>query len=190
MQPGGNEAGDSQQVDALKNISTPRKGLESSQNELPRTATRNSLNRSGAEGAGSRPGAGAELKGANFMHCSYIFDCNYISIHVPNISETPNTFPLLPSKRPSWRKARPGRGTPAGRPTFFTTLSLSGAWSKSVSKASRSARTCKRPVEKGYGWAAMCCLVPRWPGDKPVLTPGEVWSQCTGRPPPPNSHHG
>lgn len=32
----------------------------------------------------------------------------------------------------------------AQRSTFFTRLSLSGAWSKSVSKASRSAMTCKR----------------------------------------------
>lgn len=33
---------------------------------------------------------------------------------------------------------------PRGALTFFTTLSLSGAWSKSVSKASRSAETQKR----------------------------------------------
>lgn len=27
------------------------------------------------------------------MHCGYVFDCNYISIHVANISEIPNIFP-------------------------------------------------------------------------------------------------
>ena len=71
---------------------------------------------------------------------------NYTSIHVANISEISNIFP--PSSLHgvhAVRKAQRQRETqPDGELTFFTTLSLSGAWSKSVSKASRSAETQRR----------------------------------------------
>lgn len=51
--------------------------------------------------AGRHPGSGdVELKGANFMRCGYVFDYNYTSIHVANISAISNVFPPLPSTEP------------------------------------------------------------------------------------------
>lgn len=76
------------------------------------------------------------------MHCSYVFAYNYTSIHVANISEIANVFPPSSQHRVHAVKKPGDRGKePSPEPTFFITLSLSGAWSNRVSKASRSAWT-------------------------------------------------
>ena len=82
------------------------------------------------------------------MRRSYAFDYNYTSIHVANISEVSNIFPPLSQHGvhavKKKNKPRDGGKHHDQELTFFTTLSLSGAWSKSVSKASRSAETRRR----------------------------------------------
>lgn len=86
------------------------------------------------------------------MHCSYIFNYNYTSIHVANISEISNISPPS-SQHGAHAVKKPGDAAKHSKQelTFFTTLSLSGAWSKRVSKASRSAWTRERHRRQAQG---------------------------------------
>lgn len=107
------------------------------------------------------------------MHCSYVFAYNYTSIHVANISEIANVFPPSSQHRVHAVKKPGDRGKePSPEPTFFTTLSLSGAWSNRVSKASRSAWTGEGEETQGGVRGNARAAHPRGPGGFGARLPG------------------